>query len=357
MSTLLLVARNRKSSHASSLYRKSALVILLSSFILLISTVVAHGTGEPTTTITLDPSSPNGGGGWYKTTPTITLTPDEPATTYYQWDSTSGSWTTYSVPFSALEGDHTLYYYSVDTENNTEEAKNTVIKVDTTAPSMAEQTPANATTVNSYRPTVSARLSDASSGIDPATILMKLDGTPVSHSYDPGTGIVSYTPSADLTRGRHDVYVSTSDIATNSASSSWHFTVFGTPVSGTISSNTTWAVDGSPYIVTGIITVNSGVTLTIQPGTIVKFEFGNSKRMSVSGSLVADGTPESKIVFTSVRDDSYAGDTNNDGSATVPQPGDWEKITLTNSSSVIDNVVIKYGGGRLITLYGTALCA
>jgi RHS repeat-associated protein len=106
----------------------------------------------------------------------------------------------------------------------------------------------------------------------------------------------------------------------------------------------TWRAGDLPYIITGIVTVNSGVTLTIQPGTIVKFEFGNSKRMSVSGTLVADGTPESKIVFTSVRDDSYAGDTNNDGSATVPQPGDWEKITLTNSSSVIDNVVIKYGG-------------
>ena len=45
-----------------------------------------------------------------------------------------------------------------------------------------------------------------------------------------------------------------------------------TNVSGTISQNTTWTLlpnppnNGSPYIVTGDITINSGVTLTIQPG-------------------------------------------------------------------------------------------
>ena len=43
-----------------------------------------------------------------------------------------------------------------------------------------------------------------------------------------------------------------------------------TYVSGPISTNTTWYHGFSPYIVTGDVTVNSEVTLTIQPGVIIK---------------------------------------------------------------------------------------
>src|SRR3972149_6484756 len=101
--------------------------------------------------------------------------------------------------------------------------------VDTTAPTVTEQAPVNTTTINSYRPTISTKLTDQSSGINSTSILMKVDGMPVTHSYNSLTGIVSYTPSTDLVLGRHNVDVSTNDIATNPATSSWHFTVFGTP--------------------------------------------------------------------------------------------------------------------------------
>ncbi len=62
-----------------------------------------------------------------------------------------------------------------------------------------------------------------------------------------------------------------------------------TNVSGPISTNTTWTAANSPYIVNGAssITVNSGVTLTIEPGVIVKF--GTGKQMVVQGTLTAVG--------------------------------------------------------------------
>src|SRR6058998_1610485 len=70
-----------------------------------------------------------------------------------------------------------------------------------------------------------------------------------------------------------------------------------TNVSGSIASNTTWTVSGSPYIVTGDVTVNSNVTLTIDPGVTVKFNSG--RQLSVNGTLTAVGTGTSPIVFTS----------------------------------------------------------
>jgi len=48
-----------------------------------------------------------------------------------------------------------------------------------------------------------------------------------------------------------------------------------TPVSGPIVVPTTWTSANSPYVVTDTVTVNAGVILTIEEGTIVKFYNGN----------------------------------------------------------------------------------
>jgi len=42
-----------------------------------------------------------------------------------------------------------------------------------------------------------------------------------------------------------------------------------TPVGGIITSDTTWTDTNSPYTLTGSVTVNPGVTLTIEPGVTV----------------------------------------------------------------------------------------
>ena len=68
------------------------------------------------------------------------------------------------------------------------------------------------------------------------------------------------------------------------------------------------------YLANSSITVNSGATLTLLPGAIIKFASGCS--MTVNGTLDAQGTRAAPIVFTSQKDDEWGGDTNGDGEKT-----------------------------------------
>jgi hypothetical protein len=79
-----------------------------------------------------------------------------------------------------------------------------------------------------------------------------------------------------------------------------------TYVSGGIYSNTTWTTAGSPYIVTGNITLFTGANLTIQPGVVVKFRNGHSINAG-SNSIIAQGTPIDSITFTSDSTSPVAG--------------------------------------------------
>ncbi|MEO9869178.1 right-handed parallel beta-helix repeat-containing protein [Ekhidna sp.] len=68
-----------------------------------------------------------------------------------------------------------------------------------------------------------------------------------------------------------------------------------TPVSGTLSVNTTWSLVNSPYELTGDVTVSTGITLTIEPGTEIHFSSGDD--LFVNGTLIAEGTATDSIRF------------------------------------------------------------
>ena len=117
-----------------------------------------------------------------------------------------------------------------------------------------------------------------------------------------------------------------------------------TNVSGSIDTDTTWTEAGSPYIIIGQTTVVAGRTLTISAGVVVK---SSGQGLRIDGRLIADGTAAQPIVFTSIKDDSFGGDTNGDGGATRPARGDWSNLWFSSTSvnNVLDYVMIRYGGG------------
>jgi hypothetical protein len=83
-------------------------------------------------------------------------------------------------------------------------------------------------------------------------------------------------------------------------------------VSSNITSNTTWTND-KVYILTTRVTVESGATLTIEPGTVIKGEVGTGANATAliiarGGMLMAEGTENSPIIFTSVADEIQPGE-------------------------------------------------
>lgn len=108
-----------------------------------------------------------------------------------------------------------------------------------------------------------------------------------------------------------------------------------TVISSDITSDTTWTQSGSPYQVQAIVTVHPGVTLTIEPG--VQITFANNTRLNVNGTLVAEGRPDSKILFT----------------AANPTPGAWQGVWIYDASGQrssgnrLKYVTLEYGGGGI----------
>lgn len=116
-------------------------------------------------------------------------------------------------------------------------------------------------------------------------------------------------------------------------------------VSGLLSSNTTWSPSlCSEYIATGSVIVDTAITLTIDPGTIIKWNPGTT--LTIRGALLAKGAAGQTILFTS--------------NQSTPQPGDWGGIDFVDSSqdavydtnenyvsgSMIQHSIIEYAGKR-----------
>jgi hypothetical protein len=124
--------------------------------------------------------------------------------------------------------------------------------------------------------------------------------------------------------------------------------------------NRTWRATTLPYILADQVRVLNNKALTIEPGTIVKFDTDESLILE-RGSLVAVGTSETPIIFTSINDSTVGGASKTNSPS--PNRGDWIGLHVRSTGVAgthIENVEIRYAGRNgkaavLVELPGTKI--
>lgn len=146
---------------------------------------------------------------------------------------------------------------------------------------------------------------------------------------DAGTNVSSiYYTSQDL-KGKTRIFNSVIDMGPYEDKS------FIT-VCGAITSNTVW--DAKKVKINCDVTVNNGVTLTIQAGTIVEFQ--GAYKIDVLGRILAIGDTNKKIIFTAAN------------KSTGWNGIKFNSLNYINDSSKFTNCIFEYGKNSLSGTYG-----
>lgn len=135
--------------------------------------------------------------------------------------------------------------------------------------------------------------------------------------------------------------ISSNNTFTDNFSQSIH--ILGQNLNPSVPTTYTWNKLSIPLWIQSSVTINTDATFQPGAGNILKMQ--PATQIFVSGIFDCDGTPADPVVITSIYDDTFGGDSNADGAATAPNPGDWTNIYFyTNGGGFIDNSIIRYGG-------------
>ncbi|QTA93564.1 Helix domain-containing protein [Desulfonema magnum] len=116
---------------------------------------------------------------------------------------------------------------------------------------------------------------------------------------------------------------------------------------GSLSGDTTWTKSGSPYRLTGDVTVPKDLTLTIQPGVVVNMDAYVD--LNINGGFIAEGTTDAPITFQWSTEGEHWGGIEF-GSSSLPGNtlshcrligGGYGVISIENSISEIRNNLIE----------------
>lgn len=116
---------------------------------------------------------------------------------------------------------------------------------------------------------------------------------------------------------------------------------------GVLTEDETWTAE-NVYVLDGRVVVDAGVTLTIEPGTIIKAEDGTDASASAlivarGGKLNAQGTADKPVIFTSVNDQIEPGQT--ESTLGIEDSGQWGGLVLLGRAPI--SVAAASGEGYL----------
>ncbi len=141
---------------------------------------------------------------------------DENSLRLFRWNATNNNWQ--SVP-------STVDPTTNKVTGHVSQLGTFAIGYDLTPPVIAFVAPEKSTTTGSAQPLMMALVTDAGVGVDPASVEMKVDGTPVTAKFIAGTGELSFLPPVPLSPGTHVVTISAKDAVGNTGQVSQFFNV------------------------------------------------------------------------------------------------------------------------------------
>jgi hypothetical protein len=192
-----------------------------------------------TSDLNVVPTDSDGLNGWYTSEPLFSILGDSSlARSYYQWEADEHI--QYTAPFrlenipnqpNVTAGTLKLSYWSEFGVCGNESKNNHTFHIDLTDPLIKNLVPSDGGLVVTGIPEISAYLDEvyqSNSGINLASVIMEVDGAEIPEVINPADvidAVVSYTPTAPLTDGVHNVRVYAEDNSGRSNELTWSFEV------------------------------------------------------------------------------------------------------------------------------------
>ena len=144
------------------------------------------------------------------------------------YDTTTGAITS-ALPTDAPDGWYDLNIYIKNQGGASAMTPEWKVGLDRTPPVISNLVPEADVFTNNAKPTISATVTDAFAGVDPATVKVSIGSTVLESTYDAATGKVTAVVPSDLADGWHDAKVEVADEVGNTATATWRVGVDLTP--------------------------------------------------------------------------------------------------------------------------------
>ena len=144
------------------------------------------------------------------------------------YDTATGRVTS-SLPADAADGWYNLSLSVKDYANNSATTPEWKVGLDRTPPVISDLAPEADIFTNNAKPTISATVTDAFAGVDPATLKVSIGTMALEATYDAATGKVTAVVPSDLADGWHDAKIEAADKVGNTATATWRVGVDLTP--------------------------------------------------------------------------------------------------------------------------------